>query len=413
MIKKLYKYIGIFILSFFVFVPYAISAGSVWEVSNITTEPNIVYFDKTRGTNAGSAVAVTEEFEWFWGSDVLYVWSPDGTDPSSYYTDPGVEIGQRNYAVDTNDKNYITFDGISFQMGNLTGNLSSDHGVFLASYQPVGISIENCDILYGAGNGIQTNGTSSDINIENCNIQHNGRVGIYFNNPVNTSMYITDSIISNNGWVVGGDNGSHSGITGWISSGEISGNTIQANGEGGSESVEHGIYLDSVPGSTVVVSNNEISGNTVGDGIKSRGDITIINNYIHDNYTGIELGGNDADDAVYTIIGNLITGSTDYCGIVEQIKGTGDITLIIENNTLYKNGQSSQAEVKISDDLLSLVEILLQRLSDPAYIVLIIVIILQQKQIMGFARITREVTQAITELSTLIKGMISGSRKND
>jgi hypothetical protein len=59
------------------------------------------------------------------------------------------------------------------------------------------------------------------------------------------------------------------------------------------------------------------------------------------------------------------------------------------------------------------VEILLQRLSDPAYIVLIIVIILQQKQIMGFARITREVTQAITELSTLIKGMISGSRKND
>jgi hypothetical protein len=59
------------------------------------------------------------------------------------------------------------------------------------------------------------------------------------------------------------------------------------------------------------------------------------------------------------------------------------------------------------------VEILLQRLSDPAYIVLIIVIILQQKQIMGFARITREVTQAMTELSTLIKGMISGSRKND
>jgi hypothetical protein len=59
------------------------------------------------------------------------------------------------------------------------------------------------------------------------------------------------------------------------------------------------------------------------------------------------------------------------------------------------------------------VEILLQRLSDPAYIVLIIVIILQQKQIMGFAKITREVTQAMTELSTLIKGMISGSRKND
>ena len=57
-------------------------------------------------------------------------------------------------------------------------------------------------------------------------------------------------------------------------------------------------------------------------------------------------------------------------------------------------------------------DILLKKLSDPTYIVLIVIIILQQKQIMNFAKITHEVTKAITELSTLIKGMISGGRSD-
>ena len=55
-------------------------------------------------------------------------------------------------------------------------------------------------------------------------------------------------------------------------------------------------------------------------------------------------------------------------------------------------------------------EVLFEKLSDTTHVVLVVIIVLQQKQIMSFAKITRDVTQAITELSTLIKGMVSRSQ---
>ena len=50
---------------------------------------------------------------------------------------------------------------------------------------------------------------------------------------------------------------------------------------------------------------------------------------------------------------------------------------------------------------------LFDRVADPSYLVLIIIIVLQQKQIMGYGKIIDKIITSSTELSTLIKVMLS------
>lgn len=60
---------------------------NVWQAA-LTTEPSTVWFDFAEGTNVASIVACNGDKEWFWASNVLYVYST--SDPDTAYTSPGI-----------------------------------------------------------------------------------------------------------------------------------------------------------------------------------------------------------------------------------------------------------------------------------------------------------------------------------
>lgn len=61
---------------------------NVWQAA-LTTEPASVKFDGTEGTEESSAAGCDAEYEWYWASNVLYVYST--ADPTTIYTSSGVE----------------------------------------------------------------------------------------------------------------------------------------------------------------------------------------------------------------------------------------------------------------------------------------------------------------------------------
>ena len=88
--------------------PFTIT-NNVWEAT-LTTEPNQVFFNGTRGTQATSTASVDASNEWYWAENVLYVYS--ATDPDSAYSSPGIEASVRDRAIYANNKDYIVIDGI-------------------------------------------------------------------------------------------------------------------------------------------------------------------------------------------------------------------------------------------------------------------------------------------------------------
>ena len=43
---------------------------NVWEIG-ATTQPNIVYFNGTRGMSVASTQAITAQYDWYWASNIL------------------------------------------------------------------------------------------------------------------------------------------------------------------------------------------------------------------------------------------------------------------------------------------------------------------------------------------------------
>jgi hypothetical protein len=67
---------------------WTLDAGNIWQAT-LTTEPDQVFMDRTAGEEQALKGDCTAEFQWFWDSNVLYIYST--TDPDTAYTTPGVE----------------------------------------------------------------------------------------------------------------------------------------------------------------------------------------------------------------------------------------------------------------------------------------------------------------------------------
>ncbi len=76
------------------------------------SEPNLVWFDGTLGTNVADVGSVDSTGDWYWDSNVLYV----------YYTeDPdGAVVIEASYkdVIKPNEKSYLTFDGLHIKYAN-------------------------------------------------------------------------------------------------------------------------------------------------------------------------------------------------------------------------------------------------------------------------------------------------------
>jgi hypothetical protein len=286
---------------------------------------------------------------------MLYVRSRSDTNPSLTYTAPGIESGTRTRVIQTNDQSYITFNGITVR----DGNGIHDNQVNVGTVSVTGIVFENSTIERASSNGIELKGstTAHDVTIDHCTIQNNGEWGI-LSDYTYASATISNSTISGNGWRSVMDNQEYDGIEGQLGGFQIYGNAIYANAPVCSGTgMCHGIYAD--PSATpFVIHDNVIYGQTNGDGVKTQASGTLYNNTIYGNYyEGIQVAGNGSTSIAVVIHHNIIYGnnvSNRSSGVTEQSKGSGSLTLTVENNTFYQNGNTTQQEFKVADNLTSL-----------------------------------------------------------
>ena len=329
-------------------------ATNVWKAA-VTTQPNVVYVNGTRGTPVASIATVTSEFNWYWASNVLYVWSPPDTDPSLYYTVPGIESGARDAAAHTNNHTYLTFSGLTFRDGNSITFATVKVGTQTAD----GITFDTCVIERGVSRGIDLDAsvTAGSFALTNSTISNNGQQAVNILTLPFTSGLIGDNQIFGNGWRSIVDNVNYSAVFGKLGGTDVSGNAIHDNGAI-CHSTTNCIGID-ISASTVVtnIHGNTIYNQTNGKGIRVAGSANLYNNLIYSNADyGIEVQGGTTNIAVAVYRNFIYTNNTRNAagGIEEDSKGAGTLSLSIQQNTIYQNSGTNGYEVFLADNLTSL-----------------------------------------------------------
>lgn len=182
-------------------------AGNVWKAT-IANNPHVVMFNGTVGNEKSALVDVDSEFDYYWEATVLYVYSAGG-DPSTVYTDPGVEAGIRSrgiYCGGAPNINYITFQDLTIY------GVGSNYGSAIECTNNTGwnfsyVTIEKCGAI-----GIMAGGCSYH-NIISCTF-----TGIrtlyspdYGESGIN--YYQIDTTVPHHIWV------DHSNVTNWTNYG--------------------------------------------------------------------------------------------------------------------------------------------------------------------------------------------------
>jgi len=314
----------------------------------VSVQPSIVYETDTRLgeviTTKNNLTAGT--FFWDAGGGQVYIRTTGDDDPAGYT----MEVGQRAEAIYTNDKTNITIDGLTLRDGN-------SHSIVVGSVTVTNNIVQNCILERSALDGIDLRGSTTAINaiVDSCTIRNNGGWGIWVDNAYSVGGELKNNTITGNGLVSVFNNQQYSGIQGYLGLFNIFGNTIYDNTHvGNTAGLSHGIYVLT----SAVVTNiyqNTIYGHLYGDGIKLIGSANVYRNEIYGNASsGVEAGQNSSTNVVYAIYSNVIYGNNTAetsSGITEQTKGAGTLSLTIWNNTIWKNGGTTQQEVKIADNL--------------------------------------------------------------
>ena len=150
-------------------VAWSDEGDDIWSAT-LTTEPQQVWMDGTFGDRQEDLISCVNEYDWFWESNVLYVFA--ASDPDARYASPGVEADQRQFGINTESYNYTDIDGITVvkcNQWNLYAKNSSN------------ITIKNCITewgwLYGILQWQQTTDTTNVI-IEDNIARYCGQGGI-------------------------------------------------------------------------------------------------------------------------------------------------------------------------------------------------------------------------------------------
>jgi len=340
---------------------------NVWQAT-CTTEPSDLFIDETFGDEKTAIANLVNEYDWFWDSNVLYVYS--ATDPDSAYTDPGIEAPARVHCLNLNTKDYITVDGIEFHYANhttgyiegscinarsadyciiqnCTTKWSSKWGMQLAGNQYPEVSdntltddcgggIQLIDVDYGTinGNTISCNGEDS-INIKNdtndTDVYGNTFLpGTFSATPYNGLSFDTD-----------GDLGGRLNVYS---------NTITGTARGGSK-LASGIAFYSLQ-SDDVANRSNIYLNTItdvsGNGIYIQGENTnVYRNKVEDSGAGgIAVDDHTSTTANISVYYNLVINSTD-----RNLRATGSNLSNVKfyNNVCYGGARGLELTTGCTD----------------------------------------------------------------
>ncbi len=302
--------------------------GNVWAAT-VNIKPYIIIVDGlVLGEMQSSAGAVDSSGDWFWVSNILYLYS--ATDPNNRT----IEGGARTYAINCNSKDYLMMDGLCLYGANsdAISAISTDHSTF-----------KNLTVKNNFGKMGNFNGGNNTI--DSCIIEYNGSYGLLWAGGNNIIRYNT---IRYNGWrtndkYVSGLNGQDNGTS-------IYENIIHDNAAGGGDAYAQGLYVDAGATNTDVY-NNVVYNHTNGIGIYHKGSGNIYNNFCYDNrYAGIQIALQTANINI-SVYNNICTKNSE--GFMQKLKNASyTINLTLYNNTFYHN---IGREIYITDKLTSLV----------------------------------------------------------
>lgn len=275
--------------------------GHIWQ-STVSTPPNVVIFDGTKGHRKKSVAEVTMPLDWFWDANTLYIYCPEN--PAVPYSHPGVESGARPSDINLTGISYVSLKNIAVSGAN-TIPYGEGAGIWaitvhLEGPTPGHLNISNVTVMNGAGDGIHIE-NAQDCNL-NSNLVHDNEgagIELYHSNgkfPI-TSGSITNNQVHDNGFngifVVGCPRQERCRSVvypeGLVVTGvKITGNTVHDNGAG--------IYITETNNSLVAANTSYSNTNTLrrGEGYcvglsGSSSNIVEKNNCYRARLSGIEL----------------------------------------------------------------------------------------------------------------------------
>jgi parallel beta-helix repeat protein len=173
------------------------SSAQIWQAP-VTTHPNVVLFDGTKGRTKNSSTELAAPLDWFWNSGTLYVFSPKN--PSTFNTRPGVETGARPIGLNLTGKSYITVRNIAVSGANAIP-YGEGAGIWaitvhLEGPTPGNLNISHVTVFGGAGDGIHIENAENCI-VDSNLVRDNEGAGIKLNHS-NEKFPVTSGSITNN-----------------------------------------------------------------------------------------------------------------------------------------------------------------------------------------------------------------------
>jgi hypothetical protein len=157
---------------------WSLYSGNIWQAA-LATQPTMVLFNGALGTQVSSAGALIAAAEWYWASNVLYVYST--ASPSTVYASPGIESSYRQYGMRAVDKSNFTIQNITIQETILTGagvSIQADSSNTISN-----ITVQNVTSSFNGWDGFivtgDNTGTASNVQFLNCTASYNGRAGFH------------------------------------------------------------------------------------------------------------------------------------------------------------------------------------------------------------------------------------------
>jgi hypothetical protein len=296
------------------------TSGNVWQVS-LSTQPNQIFFDGTRGAEVSSEASVISVNEWYWASDVLYVYST--SNPATAFTSPGIEASQLNYNIQLGSQNYLTIQNLHatesnqfgiYQYGPASGTLTHTitgntidrayyYGVILGTAGSLYTAVE---ISYNSVSQCGGDGIHLNADIQSATVEHNT---VFSNNL----LYTSGGTDSNLKFLAGIHfNGNGTNITNLV----VQYNLVYSNGPPlyKTTNAGNGIWLDTIHDFNTVVKYNLLYENSA---------------------SGIMIENANGNQALYNI-----SYSNGEAGIwVQNSDGTATSNQAVElyNNTVFGN----------------------------------------------------------------------------
>ena len=155
---------------------WVLDSGNVWKKTGVTADVRIVVCDGTIGNMMASKSLCTVDLDYYYDAagTTLYLYS--ATDPDTRFTNPGVEVGQRNYGIRILDRQYITIQNLTVDGANHSAVSVEQSGT------TSDITVDGCTLI-NSGRGYWQRGNTAkirDTTIQNCTVYHNPGDGIGF-----------------------------------------------------------------------------------------------------------------------------------------------------------------------------------------------------------------------------------------